>query len=236
MKGNAAMTILMHDLAGADPALRFSPYCWRTKLALAHKGLAVETTPWRFSDTAAIGFSGQGRVPVIRDGDRVVFDSWTIAAYLEAQYPDRPSLFNGPGGQSHARFINAWADTVLNAGIFPLIVQDLFQAIDPGDRAYFRASREQRLGGTTLEAAQAGREGRLAGFRASLTPLRTVLAAQPFLGGAGPSYADHIVAGSLMWPHCASRFALLATDDPVFAWWERMSDRYGGLMRAAKRV
>ena len=38
-------------------------------MALAHKGLAVETIPWRFTDKAALAFSGQERVPVIRDGD-----------------------------------------------------------------------------------------------------------------------------------------------------------------------
>lgn len=229
------MTIQLHDLAGADPALRFSPYCWRTKLALAHKGLPVETIPWRFRDTDMIAFSGQGRVPVIRDGARVVFDSWTIADYLEETYAGPPSLFSGNGGRAHARFINAWADTVLNPGIFPLIVLDLFHVVDPGDETYFRTNREQRLG-TTLEAAQAGREGRLAAFRASLSPVRTVLAAQPFLGGSRPSYADHIVAGSLAWPHCASRFALLATDDPVAAWWDRMGEQYGGLLRDAVRA
>ena len=94
------MTIVMHDLAGADPALRFSPYCWRTRMALAHKGLAVETIPWRFTEKDALAFSGQGRVPVIRDGDRVVSDSWAIAEYLEDAYPDRPSLF---GGANRAR-------------------------------------------------------------------------------------------------------------------------------------
>jgi glutathione S-transferase len=63
------MPIVMYDLAGADPALRFSPYCWRIRMALAHKGLDVETVPWRFTDKDVIAFSGQGRVPVIRDGD-----------------------------------------------------------------------------------------------------------------------------------------------------------------------
>jgi glutathione S-transferase len=226
--------ILMHDLAGADPALRFSPYCWRTKLALAHKGLPVETIPWRFHEKPALAFSGQDRVPVIRDGARVISDSWAIAEYLEEQVPT-PALFNGPGGQAHARFINAWADTVLNPGIFPLIIADLFQVIDPADQAYFRASREQRLG-TTLEEAQAGREGRVAAFRSSLAPVRTALAAQDYLGGKRPSYADHIVAGSFMWPRCVSRFELLATDDPVYAWRERMLDQYGGLLRDATRA
>src|SRR4029079_10376464 len=87
IRGRCAMAIVMHDLAGADPARRFSPYCWRAKLALAHKGLTVETIPWRFTETDALAFSGQARVPVIRDGHRVVFDSWSIAEYLEDTYP-----------------------------------------------------------------------------------------------------------------------------------------------------
>ena len=77
----------MYDLAGADPDLRFSPYCWRTRFALAHKGLPVETMPWRFTDRDAIAFSGQAKVPVIQDGGKVVSDSWAIAEYLEEQLP-----------------------------------------------------------------------------------------------------------------------------------------------------
>src|SRR5208337_4194156 len=74
--GEGSMPHVLYDLAGADPALRFSPYCWRIRMALAHKGLAVETVPWRFTDRDVIAFSGQGQVPVIRDGETVVSDSW----------------------------------------------------------------------------------------------------------------------------------------------------------------
>ena len=78
------MSLQLYDLAGAEPQRRFSPYCWRTKLALAHKCLAVETIPWRFTDKDVIGFSGQGRVPVLVDGDKVVSDSWAIATSTNA--------------------------------------------------------------------------------------------------------------------------------------------------------
>ena len=227
------MTIIMHDLAGADPALRFSPYCWRTRFALAHKGLPVETIPWRFTDKAAIAFSGQGRVPVTRDGETVVADSWAIAEYLEQHYP-APSLFGNATARAHARFINAWADSVMLGGIARLILRDIFDVIDAGDRDYFRQSREARFG-MTLEATQAGRESRVEVFRESLLPVRLVLRAQPWLGGAAPSYADCIIAGTLMWPRCSSRFAVLTEDDPIAAWFERMLDQYGGLGRAAVR-
>jgi glutathione S-transferase len=228
------MSIVLYDLAGADPDVRFSPSCWRTRFALAHKGLPVETVPWRFTDTEAIAFSGQGRVPVLRDGDKVVFDSWSIAEYLEDQYPG-PTLFGCPTGQAHARFINAWADAVLVAGIARFIVRDLFDIIDPKDRAYFRTSREARFG-MSLEAVEAGREDRLEAFRDLLTPVRLVLRRQEWLGGAAPSYADHIVAGTLMWPRCGSRFELLAPDDPVATWLQRMLSQYGGLGLQAKRA
>ena len=222
----------MHDLAGADPDLRFSPYCWRIRFALAHKGLPVETVPWRFTDKASIAFSGQERVPVIRDGARVVSDSWAIAEYLEETCP-MPALFGGTIGHAHALFINAWADSVLLGGIARFIVRDILDVIDAKDQAYFRSSREARFG-MTLEQVQAGRDNRLAAFRDSLLPIRLVLRRQPWLGGPAPSYADHIVVGTLMWPRCSSRFPLLAEDDPVAEWFGRMLDQYGGLGHAAK--
>ena len=228
------MTMLLYDLAGADPDVRFSPYCWRTRFALAHKGVPVDTVPWRFTDTDAIAFSGQGKVPVLRDGEKTVSDSWAIAEYLEDQHP-MPTLFGGSGGRAHALFINAWADAVLMGGIARFIVRDLLDVIDPKDRDYFRSSREARFG-ATLEAVQDGRDGRLAAFRDLLLPIRLVLRRQSWLGGAAPSYADLIVAGTLMWPRCASRYKLLEASDPVARWQDRMLDLYGGLGRCAKRV
>lgn len=224
----------MYDLAGADPDLRFSPYCWRIRFALAHKGLPVETIPWRFTEGDKIAFSGQGKVPVMRDGGKTVFDSWAIADYLDELAP-MPSLFGGGIGRAHAAFVNSWADSVLVGGIAPFIIRDLLDVIDPRDRDYFRTSREARFG-KTLEQVQQGREERLATFRGSLLPIRLVLRRQEWLGGAGPSYADHIVAGTLMWPHCVSRFELLEPSDPVALWFGRVMDLYGGVGRSAKRA
>jgi glutathione S-transferase len=77
------MRLQLYDLAETEAERRFSRYCWRIRLALMHKGLP-------FTDKDAIAFSGQGRVPVLLDGDRVIFDSWTIATYLEDAYPIAP--------------------------------------------------------------------------------------------------------------------------------------------------
>jgi glutathione S-transferase len=218
------MARTLYDLAGADPELRFSPYCWRARLALAHKDLPVETVPWRFTDTDAIAFSGQGLVPVLVDEGTTVTDSWSIALYLEDRYPDRPSLFGGAGGVAPTRFVNAWADTVLNPGIVRLIAADIVRILHDHDKAYFRQTREARFG-QPLEELCADRDSRLPAFRQTLEPLRALLGAQSWLGGAEPTYADFIVLGSFQWARCASPFELLAADDPVRAWRERLLDR-----------
>ena len=43
-------------------------------MVLPHKGLAVETVPWRFTEKDELPRPNAGRAPVIADGDRVVHD------------------------------------------------------------------------------------------------------------------------------------------------------------------
>jgi len=224
----------LYDLAGAEPDRRFSPYCWRIKMALAHKGLAVETIPWRFTEKDVVAPSGtSGRVPVLVDGDRWIAESWDIAQHLEAAYSDRPSLFGGPAGSALTRFYQSWTDGVLQLALLRLVVLDIWRHAAPRDQDYFRQSREERLH-MTLEAAVADREARLPSFQQLLAPVRLTLRAQPFLGGERPLYADYVVFGAFQWARCISDFKLLAADDPVHAWRGRMLDLYGGLASSAK--
>jgi glutathione S-transferase len=225
------MTIVLYDLAGAEEDRRFSPYCWRTRMALAHKGLPVETVAWRFTDKQAIAFSGQGRVPVIVDKGKTVFDSWSIAEYLEDAYPDRPSLFGGSDEKPLTRFYSCLADTLVG-GIFRFIALDILNHLHDKDRTYFRKSREERVG-ATLESYVADRDARLTSLRDSLTPLRLTLKMQRYLGGDRPLYADYALFGPFQWARCISPFALLARDDPIALWRDRLLDSFGGLARSS---
>ena len=222
------MAIKLYDLAGANPDRRFSPFCWRIRMALAHKGLAVETLPWRFTDKPALAATGQGLVPVIEDAGAMIHDSWTIACHLEDAYPDHPSLFGGPGGRALARFIGAWTDSTVHLGVAKLVLKDIWEALDPKDQPYFRESREKRFG-MSLEAVVANRDATVKDFRASLGPLRFTLGKQDFLGGAAPNYADYIVFGAFMWARNVSDFKLLEADDPVHAWRARLLAAFDGL-------
>ena len=225
------MTRKLFELVGTDPARPFSPYCWRTRLALAHKGLEAETIPWRFTEKGAIAPYNSEKVPVLLDGDKAIVESFVIANYLEDTYPDRPSLFGGEGGRAAARFLNSFGDMIVIAGIFPMVVADISQRLDGDDYAYFRKSREARFGGKPLEDVAADRVSRVEGFRKTLEPLRLMLRAQPFVGGSAPNYGDYIMFGGFQWARAVSPFKLLTEDDPVYAWRERMLDAHDGLAR-----
>ena len=209
--------IELYELAGQDPALRFSPYCWRTRMALAHKGLHAKITPWHFGERRLPG--GGSEVPVLVDDGEVIADSTAIARYLEDAYPTGPSLFGSETGEAHAAFIMAWTDQVLHPALFPLVAPDIAQHIKPEALADWRAAREQRLG-MSLEQAAGERDTFLAGAQEVLGPLRSVLEKQAFIGGAEPTYADYAVFGAFQWVRCGSGREILAEDDPIYAWRE----------------
>ena len=108
------------------------------------------------------------------------------------------------------------------------ILVDIHDHLDPADQPYFRESREKRFG-ATLEAVVADREGNLARLNQVLSPVRSLLQKQPWISGTGPAYADYLVVGALQWARCISQLRILADDDPVREWRDRVFALYGGL-------
>jgi glutathione S-transferase len=225
--------IKLYELCGAEPDRLFSPNCWRSRLALAHKGLDVETVPVRFGEKDKIAFSGQTLVPVLDDGGKVVPDSWAIAGYLEDTYGDRPSLFGGAGGRGLTRFVNEWVGRGLFPALIRILAVDIYNHLTPADQTYFRQTREKYFG-TTLEALTAEPEKKIAALNQVLEPLRGLVKAQPFVAGDRPAYADYTAFCGFQWARCISAKRLLAADDPVHAWRGRMLALYGGLAGNAK--
>jgi glutathione S-transferase len=224
------MSLKLYELVGTDATRPFSPYCWRTRMALAHKGLSAESIPWRFTEKEAIAPHGSEKVPVLLHGDTPVVDSWVIANYLEDTLPGRPSLFGGAGGRAMARMLNWWGDVTVVAGIGPLIIADIPKNLDATDASYFRRTREARFG-KPLEEVMAGREQAVAVFRKTLEPMRLTLKTQAYLGGEAPNYADYIVFGGFQWARAVSPFKLLEESDPIFAWREKLLDAFDGMAR-----
>src|SRR5215211_3885689 len=75
----------------------------RVAIALAHKGLEVESVVIDYADRSPVeAVSGQGLVPVIVDDGEVVVDSTAILRHLDERYPDRPLFPDDPARRAEA--------------------------------------------------------------------------------------------------------------------------------------
>ena len=221
------MTITLYDLAGANPDLRFSPYCWRTKLALKHKGLDYETIPWRFTDKRVLEEAGSERVPTINDNGKWVHDSWAIALYLDEAYPGKPKLFPDTHSRTLARFINSWCDWSVLPNTRELTVRHVLSALAEKDKTYFRASREKALG-QKIENVGADHAAAHKKFVQGLKPADVTLGDHAFLHGAEPGYGDYALFGTLLWPDTLVPEPVIPKDSAIGRWFERMLALNGG--------
>ena len=76
-----------------------SAYCWRVLLALEHKRLAYRSHLLKFDQQEhkapqMLAMNPRGQLPVLRDGDYVVFESLAVLYYLDRKYPE-PAIFGG---------------------------------------------------------------------------------------------------------------------------------------------
>jgi glutathione S-transferase len=103
---------------GPDPPLRlyrfpFSTNVERVALALAHKGIEVESVWVDPADRSElVRVSGQELVPVLVDGDRVVDDSTRILEHLEERFPERPLYPADPSRRAELRLFVDWFNRV----------------------------------------------------------------------------------------------------------------------------
>lgn len=222
------MTIRLYELTTAD-GRALSPFVWRIKYALAHKGLDFEALPVGFTEIPKLCGGKYKTVPIIEDRDATVCDSWAIADYLDRNYPDAPALFTSPQERALARFFDGWFGLEIMNRMFGICVLDIHNHARAEDQPYFRQSRESRLGGKTLEQFVEGRDTRLPELRHALRPMRAALASAPFLGGETPNYADYIALGGFLWAGAICTLPMLAADDKLNDWLARGFDLYGGI-------
>ncbi len=209
---------------------RYSLFSWRARMALTHKRLAFETQPVCMSDKPAIAFSGGKTVPIIRDGETVVRDSWKIAEHLEMRYPDAPSLFGETIGRGVTQTFCVWVDRDLVPAMLPVIVADIHERVDPADDEYVRRMFEGILM-KTLEEVREGREDALRRLGRVLEPMQAALKRQPYVCGQQPAYADFALFSVFQWARVMSPHEVLGPESPLCSWRERMLDLYDGFAR-----
>jgi glutathione S-transferase len=221
--------IALYELRGKDDR-RYSLFSWRTRMALAHKGLEFESIPVRLSDKSVIEFSGGKTVPVIKDKETVVRDSWKIAEYLENRYKDAPPLFGGDIGRGVSLAFNTWVDRAVVPAMLPVIAADIHERVDSDDEDYFRQTMEKVLR-MTLEESRARRDAAVVQLGKVLAPMQDAFKRQAFMGGAKPAYADYILFSVFQWARVMSPQELLGPEDPLCQWRERILELCDGFAR-----
>ena len=78
-----------------------SPYSWRVQLALEYKQLAYESHLLDFTEQEhrspqMLRMNPRGRVPVLKDGDFVVYESLACLLYLDRRHPEPPLFGRSP--------------------------------------------------------------------------------------------------------------------------------------------
>jgi len=76
-----------------------SPNSWRVLLTLAFKGVEYDSqrinpASWDREGSGFFDLNPRGKVPVIEDGDTIIYESIAIMAYLEAKHPEQPIFGN----------------------------------------------------------------------------------------------------------------------------------------------
>jgi glutathione S-transferase len=88
---------------------RYSTNVERVALALAHKGLEVESIAVDPADRAPLrAATGHDLVPVLVDGDEVVSDSTRIIHHLEARFPEPPLFPADPARVAEVEVFLDW--------------------------------------------------------------------------------------------------------------------------------
>lgn len=110
-----------------------SPFAWRVWLALEHKKLAYEQRVMSFDkgdlkQPAFQALTPRGKVPLIQDGEYVLYESAAIVEYLQDAYPSSgAALFpTDPKPRGIARRLIREADEYLIDSLDELLEQTLF--------------------------------------------------------------------------------------------------------------
>lgn len=101
------------------------PFCWKVRLALVELQLDYQLvdTVLGQKHPDVVELSPKGSVPVMVDGDTVVWESSAILEYLDDQY--RPgSLFPGDASQrAKVRLLVSYSDTVVGPALRELVFE-----------------------------------------------------------------------------------------------------------------
>jgi glutathione S-transferase len=194
-----------------------SPFSWRVLLTLEVKQLPYQSKLLTFSkrehkSPEYLALNPRGRVPTLKDGDFLLYESLAIMAYLDSAYPERPLFGSTPQeigtiGRLVSENISYLCDPIGK------VVGPLFFGSASEKEAEIRAAA------TTVYA--------------ELAQLEAVVAQSPWLAGAAISAADIVV---FPWMQSLLRAAAKEAAKPLNLEFLPFDVRYPRLAAWVKRI
>jgi glutathione S-transferase len=194
-----------------------SPFSWRVLLTLAVKQLPYQSKLLTFSkrehkSPEYLALNPRGKVPTLKDGDFLLYESLAIMVYLDSEYPERPIFGRTPQE---------------TGAIWRLVSEDISYLCDPigkviGPLFFGSASEKEseiRAAATTVYD--------------ELAQLEAVVAKSPWLAGAAISAADIVV---FPWIQSLLRAAAKEAAKPLNLEFLPFGVRYPHLAAWVKRI
>ena len=144
----------------------FSTNVERVALALAHKGLDVESVEISYEDRSpVIELSGQPFVPVLVDGDEVIPDSTRIMRHLEERHPEPPLFPRDPARRAELDVFLEWFNEVWK--VAPNTIEDELERAEPDHDRIAEQSARMRAWLDVFEEMLDGRNHLFGDFSAA---------------------------------------------------------------------
>jgi glutathione S-transferase len=130
-----------------------SPYSWRALLALEYKQLPYESHVVQFAkqehkSPQLLKMNPRGRVPVLKDGDYVCFESLAILQYLDRKHPSPPLFGRTPEEAGTVMRVvceyQSYAEDPIQKIIYAILFQGVEAHMEEIERAMGYALAEAR--------------------------------------------------------------------------------------------
>lgn len=120
----------------------------KVEVVLAEKAIACERVMVPFTQTkgyapkhpVVLAANPKAQVPVLVDGDLILYDSTVIIEYLDEKYPSPPLFPSEPAARARCRLLELEADEILMVPVRDL----LFRSEPPGADTVRRAEQERK--------------------------------------------------------------------------------------------
>ena len=135
------------------------PFCWKVRIGLEELGISYETISTRLGEKHpdVVRLSPARTVPVMVDGDSVIWESAVILDYLDSRSAPGQLIPPDPAEEARVRLLQAYSDKQLGACLRTLV----FEMRSKPERNWDRGLLEEGL--ADWEVCQAWLEGELAG-------------------------------------------------------------------------